>query len=229
MKVSIIVPTLDEIHTIGELLNQVDQVDMGHEKEIIIVDGNSADGTRDVIEDFAKKRSYVKFIFEDKAEGKGRAVRRGIDESTGDVIIVQDGDLEVSPFELPKLVEPIAKGEYEVVYGSRFLNGRGLTPISSYIGNRVVTTLMNVLYLVRLTDIATCHKIIKKSALNGIELKARSFDFDSEITARLLKKNIKIKELPIDYTPRTVKEGKKLRWSHGFRVVFSIIKNRFSH
>lgn len=228
MKVSIIIPTLNEINTVKELLNQVDKVDLGHDKEIVVIDGNSTDGTQEVIKNFVKKRNYAKFIPEEKPEGKGRAVRKGIDKSTGDIIIIQDGDLEVSPFELPKLIEPIVKGESEVVYGSRFLKGRGQTPLVNYLGNRFVTLLMNILYFTRLTDIVTCHKVVKRSVLNGIELKAKSFDFDSEITARILRKKIKIKELPIKYVPRTVEEGKKLHWSDGFKVVKSIIKNRFS-
>jgi len=228
MKVSIIIPTLNEIHTVRELLNQVDRVDLKFDKEMIIIDGNSSDGTRDVIKDFAQKRNYVTFIEETKPEGKGKAVRRGIDQSSGDIIVIQDGDLEVSPFELPKLIEPIAKGECEVVYGSRFLNGRGDTPIISYLGNRLVTLLMNILFFTRLTDIVTCHKVFKKSVLNGIVLKAKSFDFDSEITAKILKKKTGIKELPINYNPRTVEEGKKLHWSDGFKVSMSILKSRFS-
>lgn len=228
MKLSVIIPTLNEINTVEELLNQVDEVDLGHDKEIIIIDGNSTDGTQEVIKDFAKKRDYVTFIAEKKPEGKGRAVRQGIDKSTGDIIIIQDGDLEVSPFELPTLIEPVASGESEVVYGSRFLKGRGKTPMMSYIGNRFVTLIMNVLFFTRLTDIVTCHKVIKRSVLNGVVLQAKSFDFDSEITAKILKKKIKIKELPIKYIPRTLEEGKKLHWSDGFKVVISILKSRFS-
>ncbi|MCI0470609.1 MAG: glycosyltransferase family 2 protein [Candidatus Aminicenantes bacterium] len=228
MKVSILIPTLNEIHTIAELLDQVDRVDFGYQKEIIIIDGNSSDGTQDIIKTFAAKRDYVTFIPEKKPEGKGKAVRKGIDRSTGDIVIIQDGDLEVSPFELPKLIEPIVKGENEVVYGSRFLDGRGQTPWISYLGNKFVTQLMNILFFTRLTDIVTCHKVIKRSVLNGIVLKARSFDFDSEITALILKKKIPIKELPIKYIPRTVAEGKKLHWSVGFKVALSIFKSRFS-
>jgi len=228
MKVSIIIPTLNEIHTVRELLNQVDRVDLKYDKEIIIIDGNSGDGTHEVIKDFAKKRNYVTFIPETKPEGKGKAVRRGIDQATGDIIIIQDGDLEVSPFELPKLIEPIVKGECEVVYGSRFLNGRGDTTIVSYLGNRFVTFLMNILFFSRLTDVVTCHKVFKKSVLNGIVLKSKSFDFDSEITAKILKKKRKIKELPIKYKPRTAEEGKKLHWYDGFKVSISILKSRFS-
>jgi glycosyltransferase involved in cell wall biosynthesis len=228
MKVSVIIPTLNEIHTVRELLDQVDRVDLKYDKEMIIIDGNSTDGTRDIIKEFAKKRNYVTFIAEAKPEGKGKAVRRGIDQAAGDIIIIQDGDLEVSPFELPKLIEPIARGECEVVYGSRFLKGRGETPVFSYLGNRFVTLLMNILFFTRLTDIVTCHKVIKKSVLNGIVLKSKSFDFDSEITAKILKKKIRIKELPIKYKPRTVEEGKKLHWSDGFKVAVSILKSRFS-
>lgn len=227
MKVSIIIPTLNEKDTVAELLDQVDKVDLKHDKEIVIIDGNSSDGTQDIIKDFAKKRNYVTFIAEEKPEGKGKAVRLGIDRSTGDIVIIQDGDLEVSPFELPKLIEPIARGEYEVVYGSRFLNGRGKTPLFSYLGNRFVTLLMNVVYFTALTDVVTCHKVIKRSVLNGIELKAKSFDFDSEITAKIIKKKIKIKELPIKYIPRSVEEGKKLHWSDGFKVAKSILRYRF--
>ncbi len=226
MKVSVIIPTLNEVNTIEEVLMKVDRVDLG-QKEIVIVDGNSKDGTQEVIKDFTKNRPYAQYIIEEKPEGKGRAVKKGLEKSTGDIIVIQDGDLEVSPFELPALLEPIVKSECDVVYGSRFLNGRGKTSVGSYIGNRIVTLLMNILFFRNLTDIATCHKVVKKSALNDIQLKSRSFDFDAEITAKLLKRKVKIKELPIDYLPRSVNEGKKLHWSVGFKVVLAIIKYRF--
>lgn len=226
MRVSIIIPTLNEVNTIGEVLAKVDQVHLG-EKEIVIVDGNSGDGTQEIIERFAGARADVQYIIEEKPEGKGKAVKLGIEKSSGDIIIIQDGDLEVSPFELPALIKPIIDGECQVVYGSRFIPGRGQTPLGSYIGNKIVTWLMNILFLSRLTDIATCHKVVKKSAMRDIQLKSRSFDFDAEITAKLLKRKHKIKELPIRYIPRGVNEGKKLHWSVGFKVVLAIIKYRF--
>lgn len=229
MRVSIIIPTLNEIHTVGEILKQVDEVDLGPGKEIVIVDGNSKDGTQDIIKTFAENRPYVKCIFEQRPEGKGRAVRRGIEQATGDIIVIQDGDLEVSPFELPRLIKPILDGESDVVYGSRFLLGRGMTPVGSYIGNRIVTIFCNILFFTWLTDIATCHKVVRRSIMEDIELKSKSFDFDAEITAKLLKRKNKIKELPIVYVPRSVDEGKKLHWSVGFKVMAALIKYRFIH
>jgi len=227
MKVSIIVPTLNEVNTVEELLGLLDRVDFNQEKEIVIVDGNSGDGTQDIIKQFAATRPYVKYIFEKKPQGKGKAVKEGIAASTGDIVAIQDGDLEVSPFELPKLIKLIADGEYRVVFGSRFLEGRGATPLGSYLGNKIVTLAMNILFFSKLTDIATCHKVFVKSAMKDIELKSRSFDFDAEITAKLLKRKYKIKELPIKYIPRTVDEGKKLHWSVGFKVILAIVKYRF--
>jgi len=227
MRVSIIIPTLNEVQTIGEILKQVDEVDLGPGKEIVIVDGNSKDGTQDIIKKFSGGRAYVKCIFEEKPEGKGRAVRRGIERATGDIIVIQDGDLEVSPFELPALIRPILDGESDVVYGSRFLHGRGKTPGGSYIGNRIVTFFCNILFCTWLTDMATCHKVVSRRVMEDIELKSKSFDFDAEITAKLLKRKNKIKELPIEYVPRGVDEGKKLHWSVGFKVIIALIKYRF--
>jgi glycosyltransferase involved in cell wall biosynthesis len=228
MKTSIIIPTLNEHNTIGELLEHVDRVDLNCQKEIIIVDGNSTDGTQDIIRNFAEKRGeYTKFIFEDKPEGKGSAVRKGIDISTGDIIAIQDGDLEVSPDELPKLIKPILEGKEEAVFGSRFLKGRGATKIGSYLGNKIITLTLNLFFFTRLTDIATCHKVVKKSVIQNFELKAKSFDFDSEITTKILKTGVRIKELPIEYIPRSVEDGKKLHWSIGFKVILAIIKYKF--
>lgn len=225
-RLSIIVPVYNEKKTIREIIRRIDNVDVGMQKEIIIIDGCSTDGTGEILDSL--KRSDIKVIHEAKRKGKGAAVRRGFRESEGDIVLIQDADLEVNPLEYPYLLNPILAGRKHVVFGSRFRNGRGLTRFGSYIGNQLITWAVNILFFTHLTDIATCHKVFSRDVLKRLNLKTNGFEIEAEITTAILKKGFKIYEVPIDYVPRTHQEGKKLHWVIGFKVLMSIIKFRFT-
>lgn len=225
MKLSIIIPVYNEKDTLLEVLKQIDEVDIPLEKEIIVLDGCSTDGTREILRKLQYKNTRV--IFEEGRLGKGFAVRRGFREATGNILLIQDADLELNPKEYPKLLKPIIDGNCKVVYGSRFLRGRGLTNWGSYIGNRVVTAAINMFFFSNLTDFGTAYKVFCSSVIRDLSLCCNSFDFDAEITAKILKKGYHIKEVSVCYTPRDKKHGKKLHWLVGFRVLLSVIWCRF--
>ncbi|MFH1508119.1 MAG: glycosyltransferase family 2 protein [Candidatus Omnitrophota bacterium] len=225
-RLSIIIPVYNEKKTILEIIRRIDNVDVGMKKEIIIVDGCSTDGTETILGNL--KRGDIKVIHEEKRKGKGAAVRRGFKEAEGDIVLIQDADLEVNPAEYPYLLNPILAGHKQVVFGSRFLNGRGLTRLGSYIGNQLITWALNILFFIHLTDIATCHKVFSRDVLKKLRLKSNGFEIEAEITTGIIKKGFKIYEVPIDYVPRTHQEGKKLHWAIGFKVLLSIIKFRFA-
>jgi len=223
---SIIVPVYNEKKTIEEIIRRIDKVDVGMKKEIIVVDGCSTDGTKEILNNI--KRDDLRVIHEEKRMGKGAAVRRGLSEAQGEIILIQDADLEVNPAEYPYLLNPILAGHKQVVFGSRFLKGKGLTRFGSYIGNQLITWAVNLLFFVHLTDIATCHKVFSRNVLKKLDLKSNGFEIEAEITTGILKNGFKIYEVPIDYVPRTHQDGKKLNWHVGFKVLSSIIKFRFT-
>lgn len=225
MKLSIIIPAYNEKDTIAQVLQQVNEVDIPLDKEIIILDGCSTDGTREILQRLEYKN--IKLIFEQERLGKGFAVRRGFQEATGDILLIQDADLELSPKEYSALLRPILNGEVQVVFGSRFLKGRGNTGIGSFIGNKIAAWFINLLYLSRLTDIGTCYKVFKPTVIKDMRFVCNSFDFDAEITSKILKRGFKIRELPIEYRPRTRDQGKKLHWLIGIKVLFVSLKYRF--
>ncbi|RJP29006.1 MAG: glycosyltransferase family 2 protein [Candidatus Omnitrophota bacterium] len=224
--VSIIIPVYNEKRTIREIIKRIDDVDIGLEKEIIVVDGCSTDGTKEILQNLGRKD--IKVIHEEKRKGKGAAIRLGFKEASGDIFLIQDADLEVLPAEYPYLLNPIIAGHKKVVFGSRFLRGRGMTRFGSYIGNQLITWAVNILFLVRLSDIATCHKVFTKEVAKKLHLKSNGFEIEAEITTRLIKNGQNIYEIPIDYVPRTHREGKKLHWRIGFKVLLAIIKFRLS-
>lgn len=225
-RLSIIVPVYNEKKTIQEIIRRIDNVDVKMEKEIIVVDGCSTDGTREILESL--RRRDIRVIHEKKRRGKGAAIRHGFQEATGDIVLIQDADLEVHPAEYPYLLNPILTGGKRVVFGSRFLKGRGLTPVGSYIGNKLITWAMNVLFLVRLSDIATCHKVFTREVVRKLRLHANGFEIEAEITSQIIKNRERIYEVPIDYLPRSHQEGKKLHWRIGFKVLMAIVKFRFT-
>jgi glycosyltransferase involved in cell wall biosynthesis len=224
LKLSIIIPARNEKQTVAELLRRVRAVDVGMEKEIIVVDGSN-DETREILE--RERGDGTVVIFEEKPRGKGAAIRRGLSIAQGDVILFQDADLELDPSQYPELLAPVQSGEAEVVYGSRFAQGRGKTRLMSYAGNWVVTAATNLLFGGRLTDVATCYKVFRRRAVEGIKLECNGFDLDIEITAKLLKAGHRIVEVPVRYEPRTNAEGKKLRWRSGFGVLTALVRCRF--
>lgn len=234
MKLTIIVPVFNEEKTILKVLDRLSKVNIPSvEKEIIVVDDGSTDKTVDQIK---KSKLKMKFIQHRKNQGKGKAVRSGIEKATGDYIIIQDADLEYDPLFIQKLLLPILKKEAKVVYGTRLnrwpdfsKDERTLLFLLHYLGNRFLSLLTSILYGQWITDMETCYKLFPRAAIKGIALNSKSFDFEPEITAKLLKKGYKILEVPISTTPRGYEEGKKLNTIRdGSIALYSLIKYRFS-
>ena len=228
MKLSIIIPVRNEHDTVIPLIERVRFVDCGMPKELIIVDGASTDGTREALGRYEGMPEIV-LVFEDRARGKGRAVRTGFERASGDIVMVQDADLELDPSEIPTLLRPIVEGREGVVFGSRFKRGgRGSTPLVGWLGNTALTWSANVLYGARLTDILTCYKVMRTQIARSLELQCNGFDLDAEITCRLLRDGYNIHEVPITYAPRGVDEGKKLSPGVGWSVLRAIVRVRMS-
>jgi glycosyltransferase involved in cell wall biosynthesis len=228
MKLSIVIPVRNERATVVPLIERVRAVDCGMAKEIIVVDGASTDGTREALVALPAAEDLV-LVLEDAARGKGRAVRTGFERATGDIVMVQDADLELDPSEIPSLIAPIAAGRADVVFGSRFRGrGRGATPLVGYAGNLLLTWTVNALYFTRLTDMLTCYKVMHADVARSLTLECNGFDLDAEITCRLLRAGHRIREVPVTYEPRRVDEGKKLSPSVGWSVVRAILRVRFT-
>jgi glycosyltransferase involved in cell wall biosynthesis len=228
MKLSIVVPVRNERETIVTLLERVRNVDCGMSKEIIVVDGASTDGTRDALLGLAGWPELV-LVLEEQARGKGRAVRTGFERATGDIVMIQDADLELDPAQIPLLLEPLINDNVPAVFGSRFKGrGRSGAPLITYAGNMMFTWTADILFLRRLTDILTCYKVMRSDVTNVLDLRCDSFDFDAEITCRLLRDGYEIVEIPVTYNPRSVDEGKKLTTRAGWSVLRAILRVRFS-
>lgn len=228
MKLTIVIPVRNERDTVIPLIERVRAVDCGMPKEIIVVDGASTDGTRQALEALGEAPD-LQFVFEDRARGKGRAVRTGWARATGDIVMVQDADLELDPSEIPSLLAPIVEGRTGAVFGSRFkARGRGATPLVGWIGNTALTWAANVLFLTRLTDILTCYKVLRADVARSLDLRCNGFDLDAEITCRLLRDGHRIIEVPVTYEPRSIDEGKKLSPGVGWSVLRAIIRVRLS-
>lgn len=232
-KLSIIIPVYNEARSIKEILEKVKNQDTGIEKEIIVVDDCSTDGTRQILKEQKKDKS-LKVIFQNKNGGKGTAVRAGLANATGNILLIQDADLEYDPAEYPLLLRPIIEGKAQVVYGSRFKSGSGHlkennhpTYIIHLLGNKFLTILTNLLYFSSLTDMETCYKVFTRKVYEGIlPLNATRFDLEPEITAKILKKKFRIKEVPISYYSRDFLEGKKITWKDGLKAMYCLIKYR---
>jgi glycosyltransferase involved in cell wall biosynthesis len=228
MRLSIVIPVRNERDTVVPLIERVRAVDCGMPTEIIVVDGASTDGTREALLTLPESPDLV-LVLEDAARGKGRAVRTGFDRATGDIVMVQDADLELDPGEIPSLLTPIVQGKTSVVFGSRFKGrGRGRTPLVGYAGNFMLTWAANLLYFTRLTDILTCYKVLHADVARTLDLRCNGFDLDAEITCRLLRDGHRIVEVPVTYEPRSVEDGKKLSPGVGWSVLLAIIRVRFS-
>jgi glycosyltransferase involved in cell wall biosynthesis len=230
MKLSIIVPVYNEQRTINEVIERVMAVDLGDiEREIIIANDGSYDDTRLVIEERGWLRDPRVRLCENPINlGKGAAVRHGLAAATGDILLVQDADLELNPEEYTKLLAPILDGRASVVYGSRFLRPTSRVPRRTRLANRALTALTNVLFGSRLTDMETAYKAFRREVIRSVRLRCVGFDFEPEVTARLLLAGQRILEVPIGYTPRTADEGKKIGWMDGFDAMYVLLKCRFT-
>lgn len=221
MKISVVMPVYNEIGTIEKIVARVQAVSL--EKEIIIVDDFSTDGTRDLLKKINQEQENVRVLYHECNQGKGAALRTGFESATGEVVIIQDADLEYDPREYPVLLEPILDGRADVVYGSRFLGGpHRVLFFWHYLGNKLLTLLSNALTNLNLTDMETCYKVFKREILEGMNLKSKRFGFEPEFTVKVAKKKLRIYEVPISYSGRTYAEGKKIGWKDGLAAIFTI-------
>ena len=225
MKVSVVIPSYNEVNTITELLRRVQAENIA--EEILVIDDGSNDGTREILKDYDGKEPY-RIILHERNQGKGAAVRTGIRQSRGDIIIIQDADLEYNPREYRNLLEPIEEGMAEVVYGSRFLGGpRRAAMFWHMVANRLLTFMTNILYNNILTDMETGYKVFLREVVQDMPLRANRFDFEPEFTAKILKRKVRIFEVPITFNPRDYSEGKKIGMRDAFQAVWTLIKYRF--
>ncbi len=226
-KLSVVVPVYNERNTLVEILRRMRAVELPDsvEREIIVVDDGSTDGTRDVLKQLGD--STVRVILHPQNRGKGAAVRTGFEASTGEYVLVQDADLEYDPEDWPRLLRPIIRGRARVVYGSRFTGERRNMLFLHWVGNRFLSLVTNVLYNTTLSDMETCYKVIDRNLVNELSLHADKFDIEPEITAKILRRGIRIYEVPISYAGREFDEGKKITWRDGFAALQTLVKYRF--
>jgi glycosyltransferase involved in cell wall biosynthesis len=224
-KLSVIVPVFNERNTVAEIVRRMRSVDLPVDREIVVVDDGSDDGTRDVLTQLAD--STVHIVKHGVNRGKGAAIRTGLENSTGDVVLVQDADLEYDPEDWPKLLAPILKGRARVVYGSRFTGERRNMLFLHWVGNRFLSLVTNVLYNSTLSDMETCYKLFQRDVLDGVQLRANRFEFEPEFTAKVLRRGIRIYEVPISYAGREPHEGKKITWRDGVSALWTLVKYRF--
>lgn len=222
MKISIIIPVYNEEKTVENIINKMRAVDLGIEKEIIVVDDGSQDKTTEIVEKYIDEG--IRLIKHPQNRGKGAAIRTGFSEAKGDIVLIQDADLEYDPYEYKKLLEILLKKEADVAYGSRFKERNPRIYLRYYLGNRLLSLLISILYRSKITDAYTCYKAIPKKILDKLDLKANGFEIEAEITIKLLKKRCKIKEVPISYNPRTLGEGKKIGLKDGIKGLAIIFK-----
>ncbi len=226
MKLSVLMPVYNERDTIREIVQRVLATGIPH--EVIIVDDGSTDGTREILAEMDSRDARVRIFFHEQNQGKGAAVRTALQHATGDIVLIQDADLEYDPRHYPFLLQPIQEGIADVVYGSRFL-GAPRRPILFWnmVGNKILTLLTNILYNNILSDMETGYKVFRREVIQNIPLHAKRFDFEPEITAKLLKRKVRIYEVPIAFNPRDYSEGKKIGLKDAFEALWTLIKYRF--
>ncbi len=225
MKLSVVVPVFNEKTTIAEIIDRIRATNLAI--ELIVVDDGSTDGTRDVLMQVRPRIDHL--VFQDRNGGKGAALKAGFAVATGDVVIIQDADLEYDPEDYPELLKPILKANADLVLGSRLTGAKPQRAYYywHYVGNRIITFIARVLYNTTLSDIYTCYKVFKREQLAGLDVKSNGFEFDAEMLAILLKRRLVVYEVPISYYGRSYREGKKIKWYHTARVVWNLVKYRF--
>ncbi len=224
MKLSVIIPCYNEKDTVATVIERVRKVGLAH--EIVVVDDGSTDGSRDILASI-DPQDDLKIIHHPHNQGKGAAVRTGFNAATGDILLIQDADLEYDPREYPTLLRPIEEGITQVVYGSRFLGGpRKAMFFWNMVANRTLTFITNLLYNAILSDMETCYKVFRAEVVKGIPLRSRRFDFEPEVTAKVLKRGYRIYEVPISYNGREWNEGKKISWKDGVIALWTLLRYR---
>ena len=228
MKLSIVMPVFNERPTVGEIVDRVLAVDLGSiERELIVVDDGSTDGTRDILQELEHKHTDVRVFLHPHNKGKGAAVARGVRESTGDILLLQDADLEYDPREYPTLLRPILDGEADVVYGSRFLGSPAGSRVLYFwhsVGNKLLTVLSNAITDLNLTDMETCYKVMTRTIAARLDLRSRGFGIEPEITCKVARLGARIFEVPISYRGRTYQEGKKIGAADGFVAIWTLLR-----
>lgn len=223
--VSVVMPVYNERETIREIVDRVLAVPL--KVELIVVDDGSKDGTRDILAELAATRGFKLFL-QARNQGKGAALRRGFAEVSGDIVIIQDADLEYSPEEFPALIELIREGRADVVYGSRFLGRHRVFLFTHYAGNRLLTLITNLLYNTILSDMETCYKAMRTEVLRSFTLQSDGFGIEPELTAKIFKRRYRVYEVPITYDGRGYEEGKKITWRDGLVALWVLLKYRFT-
>jgi glycosyltransferase involved in cell wall biosynthesis len=222
---SVVMPVYNEIGTVEEMIRRVLAVPM--RTQLIVVDDCSTDGTRDLLARLQAELGFT-LLLQPRNNGKGGALRRGFEEVCGDVVVIQDADLEYSPEEFPQLIELICQGRADAVFGSRFLGRHRVFMFTHYLGNRIVTTLTNVLYNTMLTDMETCYKMMRTEVLRSMQLQSNGFGIEPELTAKIFKRGFRVYEVPITYDGRGYHEGKKITWRDGAVALWVLLKYRFT-
>ena len=225
MLLSVVMPVYNERETIEEIIKRVQDVDL--KKELIIIDDSSTDGTREYLKSIEGSADNVRVFYHEYNQGKGAALRTGFKEVKGDIVLIQDADLEYFPEEYPDLIDLILRDKADVVYGSRFLGRHRVFLFYHYMGNRFLTFLTNVLYNTMLTDMETCYKAFRAEVLKDIQIKSNRFGVEPELTAKFFKRGLRVYEIPISYAGRTYQEGKKITWRDGLVAIYCLIKYRF--
>jgi glycosyltransferase involved in cell wall biosynthesis len=223
-RLSVVMPVYNELATIDEIITRVLGVPMSI--ELIVVDDCSTDGTRQQLQTLQREHGFT-LLLQERNQGKGAALRRGFAASTGNIVAVQDADLEYSPEEFPQLAELIIEGRADVVYGSRFLGRHRVFLFTHYLGNRVLTLMTNVLYNTMLTDMETCYKVMRREVLRDLNLTSNGFGIEPEITAKIFKRGYRVYEIPITYDGRSYEEGKKITWRDGVVALWVLLRHRF--
>lgn len=226
MKLSILMPVYNEINTLEKIISSINAVPV--DKEIIVVDDYSTDGSRELLKGYSRKNSgNLKISFHDKNTGKGSAIKTALKHAKGEYSIIQDGDLEYDPQDYKPLIDKAESGNLDAVYGSRFMNSRRVTSFWHFAVNRFLTLVTNLLFGSRLTDMETCYKMLRTGVFRGLEIESERFEIEPEITAKLLKNGYKIREVPISYKGRSYHEGKKITWRDGIITLSVLLKYRF--